>query len=254
MAEQQLHHLLVWTVILAAALTFPWLLFKTAPYGRHYRGAGWGPHVPPGVGWVVMELPATVVFLAVYAQGTAAGQLVPLLFLAMWQGHYLNRTFLYPLRLRGNGGRKMPALVAGSGFFFNTINAYINARFISEFGGYDVQWLGDPRFLAGLGIFLAGMALNLHSDNILLRLRGTGRTGYALPQGGLFRCVSCPNYLGEIIEWAGWALATWSMSGLAFWLFTVANLAPRARSHHFWYRATFTDYPAARKALIPGIF
>ncbi len=201
-----------------------------------------------------MEFPTVAAFLAVYVAGAAAGQAVPLLFLAMWQGHYLHRTFLYPLRLREEAGRKTPALVVGSGFVFNTVNAYINARFISEFGGYDVQWLSDPRFLCGFGIFLAGMALNLHSDNILLRLRGPGRTGYAVPQGGLFRYVSCPNYLGEIVEWTGWALATWSLSGLAFCLFTAANLVPRARSNHLWYRHTFPDYPVSRKALIPGVF
>ena len=31
---------------------------------------------------------------------------------------------------------------------------------------------------------------------------------------------SCPNYLGEILEWLGWAVATWSSCGLAFMLFT----------------------------------
>lgn len=144
--------------------------------------------------------------------------------------------------------------MVASGFFFNTINAYINARFISEFGRYDVGWLGDPRLLAGLGVFLAGMALNLHADNVLLRMRKPGGSGYAVPQGGAFRFVSCPNYLGEILEWAGWALATWSLSGLAFWLFTVANLVPRARSHHRWYLATFRGYPPGRRALLPGIY
>ena len=201
----------------------------------------------------MMELPAPVVFLLVHREGQSAGQLVPLLFLVMWQSHYLHRTFLYPLRVRGRRTR-IPVLVVGSGFFFNTINAYINARFISEFGPYDIGWSGDPRLLAGLGVFLAGMALNLHADNILLRMRKPGGSGYAVPQGGAFRFVSCPNYLGEILEWAGWALATWSLSGLAFWLFTMANLVPRARSHHRWYLATFQDYPPDRKALIPGIY
>ncbi len=37
------------------------------------------------------------------------------------------------------------------------------------------------------------------------------------------------NYLGEMLEWAGWALATWSLAGSAFALFTLANLLPRAR-------------------------
>ena len=253
MAEEQLHGVMVWAIIAAAVPTFFYLLRKTAPYGRHYAGAGWGPHISSRLGWIIMELPAVVVFLAVYLNGKAAFHIVPLLFLVMWQGHYLNRTFIYPFRIRANG-RKTPLLVIGSGFFFNVINAYINARFISEFGGYAVEWLVDPRFLIGVGIFLGGIALNLHADSILIRLRRPGETGYVIPQGGGFRFVSCPNYLGEILEWVGWALATWSLSGLAFLLFTSANLIPRARSNHQWYVETFRDYPLRRKALIPGIY
>ena len=253
MAEQQLHSVIVWAVIAAAVPTFFYLLRKTAPYGRHYAGAGWGPHISSRLGWIIMELPAVVVFLAVYLNGKAAFNIVPLLFVVMWQSHYLNRTFIYPFRIRASE-RRTPLLVVGSGFFFNVINAYINARFISEFGEYTVGWLADPRFLIGVGIFLVGIAINLHADNILIRLRRPGETAYVVPQGGGFRFVSCPNYMGEILEWVGWALATWSLSGLAFLLFTSANLVPRARSNHQWYVETFRDYPPHRKALIPGIY
>jgi 3-oxo-5-alpha-steroid 4-dehydrogenase 1 len=65
--------------------------------------------------------------------------------------------------------------------------------------------------------------------------------------------VSSPNYLGEIIEWTGWAIATWSLAGFSFALYTFANLAPRAFANHRWYRETFDDYPPDRKALIPGV-
>ena len=253
MAEEQLHGVLVWAVIAAAGLTFLYLLRMTAPYGRHYAGTGWGPHISSRLGWVIMELPAVVIFLAVYLAGKSASHLVPLFFLAMWQIHYLNRTFVFPFRIRASG-RKTPLLIVASGFFFNAINAYINARFISEFGEYAIEWLADPRFLIGVGIFLVGITLNLHADNVLIRLRSPGETGYVIPQGGGYRLVSCPNYLGELLEWAGWALATWSTCGLAFFLFTAANLVPRARSNHRWYRETFSDYPPRRKALIPGVF
>jgi len=54
-----------------------------------------------------------------------------------------------------------------------------------------------------------------------------------------------------MIEWTGWAIATFSLPGLVFALWTAANLVPRALKHHAWYRATFADYPSARKAIIP---
>ena len=95
--------------------------------------------------------------------------------------------------------------------------------------------------------------MNRSADRTLRGLRRPGETGYKIPQGGLYRWVSSPNYLGEIIEWFGWALATWSMAGLAFALYTTANLAPRAIQHHRWYHEQFPDYPAERRALVPYV-
>ena len=124
---------------------------------------------------------------------------------------------------------------------------------MSEFGDYTPSWLADPRFLAGVALFLAGYALNLSADRTLRGLRAPGETGYKIPQGGAYRWVSCPNYLGEILEWLGWALATWSLAGLAFAVYTIANLAPRAMANHRWYRDRFPDYPPQRRALIPFV-
>jgi 3-oxo-5-alpha-steroid 4-dehydrogenase 1 len=70
----------------------------------------------------------------------------------------------------------------------------------------------------------------------------------------MFRLVSCPNYLGEILEYAGWAIATWSLAGTAFLIFTIANLLPRAYSHHCWFHRRFPAYPATRKALTSFIW
>jgi protein-S-isoprenylcysteine O-methyltransferase Ste14 len=75
-----------------------------------------------------------------------------------------------------------------------------------------------------------------------------------IPRGGLFRWVSAPNYLGEMMEWVGFAIATWSLAGAAFAVWTIANLLPRAVSNHRWYRSKFADYPPERRALIPWIF
>lgn len=253
MTEEAVHGALVWAIFALAAVTFATLLRLKAPYGRHYAGGGWGPEVSDRTGWIVMELPAPLVFACVHAIGDASVQPIPLILLGIWQCHYLNRSFLYPFRIRSGTGR-MPVVVVASGFAFNLLNAYVNARFISHFAEYGAGWSADPRFLAGSALFLAGFALNIHSDNTLIRLRKPGGSGYSIPRGGAFRFVSCPNYLGELMEWAGWAVATWSPAGLAFFAYTAANLVPRALAHHRWYRDRFEDYPAGRKALVPGLF
>ena len=76
----------------------------------------------------------------------------------------------------------------------------------------------------------------------------------AVPHGGLYRWVSAPNYLGEILEWVGFAIAAQTLAGWAFVAFTIANLAPRARSNHQWYLAKFPDYPGGRRALTPLVW
>ena len=252
MTEPDVYRLLVWALFGLAVATFLCLLLRPAPYGRHFPGSGWGPTVSSKAGWIAMECPAVFFFLFVYLQGSSRGSLVSLAFLAMWQIHYLNRTFIYPFRTRSV--RRMPLVVAGSGFLFNALNAYVNARFISHLVEYGVSWLYNPCFVIGAAIFFGGILLNRHSDSILLNLRKQGTTGYVVPDRGAFRYVSCPNYLGEILEWMGWAIATWSPGGLAFCVYTVANLVPRARSNHRWYRERFKDYPSGRRALIPGVF
>ena len=239
---------LVFLEFALAAVTFVGLRFVTAPYGRYRRG-GWGPTVPARVGWLIMESPAPLLFALVYAAGTHSPRLTPVVLLVMWQSHYLYRAFAYPFLMRH--GARIPVSVMLLAIAFNVLNAWLNARWVGEFGDYPARWLTDPRFLVGLALFGGGLALNVDADRTLRRLRAPGETGYRLPKGGPYRWVSCPNYLGEIVEWFGWALATWSLPGLAFAVYTAANLAPRAVDHHAWYRRHFPDYPPQRRALVP---
>jgi 3-oxo-5-alpha-steroid 4-dehydrogenase 1 len=171
----------------------------------------------------------------------------------MWLTHYFQRTFVFPARIRARG-KRTPIVIVGSAFAFNVLNAMVCAPSASAFEARDAAWLGDPRFIAGVALFVAGFVGNVASDEQLRRLRRTGETGYTIPRGGLFELVSSPNYLCELVEWSGWALASWSLGGLAFALYTAANLVPRARSNHAWYRATFSDYPPDRKALVPFVW
>ena len=242
----------LWGFLVLALAVGPVLLLVSAPYGRHAR-RGWGPSVPAPLGWLLMEAPSPLLLGALVLAGGGPRDAATWALVALWEAHYLHRAFVWPLRLRGQR-RPMPVLVMAMGMSFNAVNAWLNGAWLGSLGpGYPAAWLHDPRFLAGVALFVGGFAVNQHSDRILLRLRPRGATGYVVPREGLFRWVSCPNYLGEITEWVGYALAAWSLPALAFALWTAANLVPRALSHHRWYQRTFPDYPPERRAVLPGL-
>ena len=253
MGEATFYSGLLYGWLALAAVVFFALLAVQAPYGRYAR-SGWGPTVGATLGWVLMELPAVLVPAVLFVAGgrTTAAAVV---FLAMWQLHYVQRTFIFPFRLRG--ARRTPWSVVAMGAGFNVGNGYLNARVLFTLGpAHPTSWLYSPQFLIGALIFATGLALNLHSDGLLRRLRRSGEgtdATYKIPRGGLFRWVSCPNYLGEILEWIGWAIATATLAGWSFAAWTAANLVPRALAHHRWYRQRFPDYPRQRKALIPWL-
>lgn len=253
MNERDLYDAMIVGWLALAAITAVALLFVSAPYGRHTR-QGWGPTIDNRLGWLMMEAPASLVFAACFVTGEFHNTVGSWALFALWQVHYVYRAFVYPFRLHRTG-KRMPILIAGLAVLFNAVNGYLNGRYLFTFsGGYPSRWLVDLRFQAGLVLFFAGLAVNRQADRTLYALRQPGGTGYAIPRGGLYRWVSCPNYLGEIIEWIGWALATWSLAGLAFAAWVTANLVPRAYAHHRWYREQFADYPVERRALLPRLW
>lgn len=240
--------------LIVAVIVFPLLFFIAAPYGRYTR-RGWGPQLPNWLGWLLMESVSAVLMLVMFILGDAPRTVPLILFLLMWEAHYIHRAFIYPFTLRDKW-KPMPVVVCLMGATFNVVNAYLNGHYLFSLSDprYTRQWLLTPQFMMGTVIFIAGFIINRHADNTLRGLRGKGDLSYKIPYGGLYHYISCPNYFGEIVEWFGWAIATWSLAGLAFAIWTFANLAPRARAHHKWYHNTFEGYPAERKALLPGLW
>lgn len=246
---------IILTISLITALAvFPVLFFISAPYGRHTR-QGWGPQLPSWLGWLLMESVSAVLLFVLFLMGDAPWTMTRVIFLILWEAHYIHRAFLYPFSLRDKW-KPMPVVVPLMGVTFNLVNAYLNGAYLFDLSGsrYNAAWLGSPQFIVGILLFVGGFVINRRADHILHQLRDRGERGYEIPYGGLYRYISCPNYFGEIIEWTGWAVATWSWPGLAFALWTFANLAPRARAHHKWYLENFKEYPGERKALIPGLW
>lgn len=252
---------IVLVAIFASAAATAALLFRlTAPYGKHVR-PGWGFSMHPRWAWLVMESPAVFVIALVCAaalsgtgQGHPEARVTPvsIVLLGLWELHYVYRTFVYPFMLREGRRRDFPFVLVLMAIVYNTANGYVNGRnlFFGP-GSYPLEWLLDIRFIVGVVIFAGGFIMHVQSDSILRALRSPGESEYRIPDGGMFRYVSSPNYLGEIVQWTGFAIATWSLAGVSFAVFSAANLVPRAVSNHRWYQRTFPDYPVDRTAFIP---
>ncbi len=238
----------IWAVLAVAVFAAS---FKMPDFTGRIGGVGWGKPIDARWGWFWMELPALLVLPAIYL---ASGNLhfvgnVAVLF---WLAHYAHRTLVWPWIMM-KPGAKIPVgmWVGGSGF--NLINGALLGSFLAYAAEYGEDWFADPRFLAGLALSIGGAALNLWSDYRMLYMRRRSGGKRVLPEGGAFNLVCCPNLLGEIIEWIGFAILTWCLPALAFALWTMANLIPRALWRRTWYRATFPDYPKNRATLIPGV-
>ena len=240
-------------IFAATPLVFILLYFVTAPYGRHFR-EGWGPSVSARASWFVMELPAMVVIALTVLFDQRRASPLALVLLGMWEMHYIYRTCLFPLLMKDTG-KHFPVVLILFAAVFNSLNGYANGHFL---GGFSLLPNGGiiPAARVGLGmaLFMTGFVTHVRADAELRGLRENGDSGYKIPRGGLFDYIASPNYFGEIVEWTGWALATWSLPGLAFAVFTMANLVPRAHANRSWYLDTFPDYPRDRKRVIPFVY
>lgn len=205
------------------------------------------------LGWVIMEMPTLLLFFLLFFDGRGLNAGVMYIFPLAWGIHYTNRIFIFPFTTRTTG-KKIPVFIVILAMIFNLVNGFINGYYLGYLADrYNPSWIKDPRFIVGVLIFITGFAINQLSDHYLTGLRKGGRKGYFIPQHRLFRYISCPNFAGEILEWTGFAFMAWNLPAISFAVWTAANLIPRAIHHHRWYRSKFPDYPASRKAIIPGI-
>ncbi len=244
----------IWLIvgwITLAVITFAVLFKIVAPFGRHTSNR-FGPTIPNNLGWMIMEIPSIVTISYFYFTGSQSPTIVSGFIYGLWCVHYINRSFIYPFRQR-NQDKRMPLLIVGSAIFFNVVNGFFNGYYLGNFADYDTSWFYSIPFLIGLIIFTAGMITNIRADNKLLKLRKPGENTYKIPQGGLFKYISCPNLFGEMLEWTGYAILSWNPAALSFAIWTFANLFPRALAHHRWYHQKFENYPSERKAVIPFI-
>ena len=251
-------------------VTFPFLFFVSAPYGKLGRD-GWGPRIDGRLGWCLQELPSPLALLYGISSNAASSAdscgawmswkdgapSMVLVAVALWCAHYANRAVWYPLT-RHMSHTTMP--VVASAVAFNLANGTLMGRELARRTCEPFTAANVP----GLCVMLLGAVINVSADAVLLRLRsarggggGKGRKGggasrkstHKVPTGGLFDFVTAPHYLGECVEWSGFAAMTNTSAGWAFAFWTFANLFPRAVAYKRWYREKFGDKYVIRRVM-----
>ena len=239
-----------------ALVVFISLYFVEAGYGQ-FRSRKWGWSISNRLAWVLMEAPVFVVMALIWGRAGFPLSLPAFVLFCLFELHYFQRSFIFPLLLRGKG--RMPVAIMLMGVCFNTVNGILQGGSlfwypnpgVADGAAYMLRW----NFIAGVALFLFGFAVNLHSDSVIRHLRKPGDTRHYLPQRGMYRYVTSANYFGEITEWVGFALAAATPAAWVFPLWTAANLVPRANSIYHHYQDEFgAEAVAPRKRVFPFLY
>ena len=194
--------------------------------------------------------------LYMWASNGASTALPSFLAFLLFELHYFQRSFVFPLMMKGKSS--MPIAIITMGIVFNVINGFLIGTSLFVFPPTDFSegaaYLTHPTAITGIAIFFIGMGINIHSDHVIRHLRKPGDTRHYLPAKGFYRYVTSANYFGELVEWTGFALLCSTPAAWLFVVWTAANLVPRAAAIHKHYREEFGDAVGSRKRVIPFIY
>ncbi|MGP1416004.1 MAG: DUF1295 domain-containing protein [Treponema sp.] len=244
-----------------ALFCFVTLYFIPAGYGKMVNKK-WGITINNKIGWLIMECPTIVVMFSFivatyYLPFTKEEYISRILVLLPFICHYVYRSFIFPFLLRGKSA--MPITIVLMGLVFNTINASLISTwcfYISNKTFYSYSYFKSPNFIIGLFVFLIGFIVNIDSDAYIRGLRKAGDTKHYFPHRHLYKLVSSANYLGEMIEWLGFAILTSNPASYLFLVWTGANLIPRSHAIYKQYQKEFPEEMARHKVkrIFPFIY
>ncbi len=250
------YNIFLCVMVLTAIIVFISLYFIKASYGI-FTNKKWGYAINNKLAWVLMEAPVCICMILLWLFSERRNELVPFVFLIIFEIHYIQRSFIFPFLIRGNS--KMSIATMLMGIVFNIANAAMQGLwlfYLAPADKYTVKWLASPQFIIGTLLFFTGWIINLRSDYRIRHLRAPGDTKHYLPHGGLFNYVTSANYFGELLEWLAFAILTWSLPALVFFIWTFANLVPRAHAIHEQYKIEFAEEMEGKhlKRVFPFIY
>jgi len=261
-----------------------------ASYGGKLSSPVFGMELDSRFGWWLMELPATLSFNYFYWQGKYAFLPVPLFLCFIFNKHYLNRGWFFPLSIRKAPGAKQSfsITVLLAGMLFTFMHGYLNATWFTELGTelFDgTSWCASPWFLMGYPVYEIAFIGTIHCELIMRNLRAPQvrqfdlsntvcslffpsscvhpvepavgvwdkKKQHKIPRGGAFEWATNPQYFFELLAWFSYMILSKNPAGLVVFSVSAANLVPRAFVQHQWYLEKFDEYPKTRKVIIPFV-
>lgn len=160
---------------------------------------------------------------------------------------------------RFSRGARQPAIVAAASVTYYVAAAatpLVDSSLWQERRGGGLFDALGARHAAALAVFAAAWWAQSVAHRQLAELRSPGRPAYSIPRGALFRRVSMPHYLAEIVMYAAVAgAARGRASQLLVLSWVAANLSVTAARSHAWYLGRFPAYAALGRArLVPFVW
>ena len=158
------YQFLLYAMSVAVAVVFVALYFVRAGYGM-FRTSSWGISLPNKLAWMLMEAPAFVIMLWGWLSSDIDVFAPQFVFACLFLLHYFQRSFVFPLLMRGKS--RMPVAIVAMGIVFNILNGMLLiTSFFSYPSAEDLYaegcgyWMHSFPWI-GLALFIAGMRLRI---------------------------------------------------------------------------------------------
>ncbi|MGN1228535.1 MAG: 3-oxo-5-alpha-steroid 4-dehydrogenase, partial [Prevotella sp.] len=110
--EADTYCMTMWTMAVIAVIVFIALYFVKAGYGI-FRTKQWGISINNKVAWVMMEAPVFIVMLYMWASNGASTALPAFLAFLLFELHYFQRSFVFPLMMKGKSCMPIAIMLMG---------------------------------------------------------------------------------------------------------------------------------------------
>ncbi|KAI0203175.1 3-oxo-5-alpha-steroid 4-dehydrogenase-domain-containing protein [Astrocystis sublimbata] len=187
----------------------------------------------------------------------ASGALTPVqhaVFL-MVMAHFVKRE-LEVLFVHKFSANTMPAsFIVRNSFFYWVFAGLLGALEVYapfSLAAREEPFLSSPLNVLGLALYVVGELCNANVHWYLSSLRKPGETARKIPTGLGFKLVTCPNYMFEIIAWAGIILVARAPSLVVFIFIGSYFMYTWAWGKEKAYRKQFGDkYKKKRSVILP---